>query len=103
MITKATDTHSEYVTLIPFPLKWFHERVSVVRYKYTACFVKPFLVSKYCIKRGDHVRENILPFLPVNVAIGQHNIIFLFSEYNVVLADCNIQPYYLITQRDTPP
>jgi hypothetical protein len=44
MITKATDTHSEYVILIPFPLKWFHESASVLRYTYIACFVKPFLV-----------------------------------------------------------
>jgi hypothetical protein len=29
----ATDTHSEYVTLIAFPLQqWLHERVSVLRY-----------------------------------------------------------------------
>jgi len=127
MITKATDTHSEYVILIPFPLKWFHERVSVLRYTYIACFVKPFLVLtlilltwriwwapnndsrwqmgfnsafkglKYCIKRGDHVRENILLLMPINVTIGQHNIIFLFSKYNVVLTDCNNQPHYLIT------
>jgi hypothetical protein len=49
MITKATDTHSEYVILIPFPLKWFHERASVLCYTYVVCFVKPFLVLKYCI------------------------------------------------------
>jgi hypothetical protein len=103
MIIKATDIHSEYVILIPFPLKWFHERASVLSYTYIACFVKPFLVLKYCIKRGDHVRENILSHMPTNVTIGQQNIIFLFSEYNVVLADCNIQPYYLITERNEPP
>jgi hypothetical protein len=39
-ITKATDTHSEYVTLIAFPRQqWLRERASVVRYMYIACFV----------------------------------------------------------------
>ena len=39
-ITKATNTHSEYVILIAFPLQqWLHERASVLRYTYTACLV----------------------------------------------------------------
>jgi hypothetical protein len=40
-ITKFTDTHSEYVMLIAFPLQqWLHERTSVFRYIYFACLVK---------------------------------------------------------------
>jgi hypothetical protein len=32
-ISKATDTHSDYVILIAFPLQqWFHERASILRY-----------------------------------------------------------------------
>jgi len=32
-ILKATDTHSEYVTLITFPLQlWLNERTSMLRY-----------------------------------------------------------------------
>ena len=32
-ITKATDTHSEYVILNTFPLEqWLHERTSLLRY-----------------------------------------------------------------------
>ena len=32
-ITKDTDTHSEYVILIAFPLQqWFHDRASMLRY-----------------------------------------------------------------------
>ena len=32
-VLKATDTHSEYVTLIAFPLqKWLHERTSMLRH-----------------------------------------------------------------------
>jgi hypothetical protein len=39
-ITKATDTHSEYVILIAFPLKLLlHERAVILRYMQTACLV----------------------------------------------------------------
>jgi len=40
-IPKATNTHSEYVTLIAFPLQqWLHKRAAVVRYTYIACLVQ---------------------------------------------------------------
>jgi len=39
-IPKATDAHSEHVTLIAFPQQqWLHERASVLRYTYIVCFV----------------------------------------------------------------
>jgi hypothetical protein len=39
-ITKATDTHSEYVILIAFPrLQWLRERATMLRYTYIACLV----------------------------------------------------------------
>ena len=39
-ITKATNTHSEYVILIAFPLQqWLHERASMSRYTYIGCLV----------------------------------------------------------------
>jgi hypothetical protein len=39
-ITKATNTHSEYVILISFPpQQWLHESASVLRYTYIACHV----------------------------------------------------------------
>jgi hypothetical protein len=39
-IRKATDTYSEYVILIPFPLQqWLRERTSMFRYTYPACLV----------------------------------------------------------------
>ena len=32
LITKATDTHPEYITLIDFPRRqWLHERASIIR------------------------------------------------------------------------
>ena len=38
-ISKATDTHSEYV-LITFPLQqWLYERASMLRYAYIVCLV----------------------------------------------------------------
>jgi hypothetical protein len=39
-IPKATNTHSECVILLAFPLqKWLHERFSVLRYMNITCFV----------------------------------------------------------------
>jgi len=39
-IPKVTDTYSEYVTRIAYPLQqWLHERVSMVRYIHIACLV----------------------------------------------------------------
>jgi len=40
-ITKATNTHSEYVIVIDFPLQqWLHQRASILRYMYiAACLV----------------------------------------------------------------
>jgi len=39
-ITKATNTHSEYVTLIAFPMQqWLHERAPLLHYTYNACSV----------------------------------------------------------------
>jgi hypothetical protein len=40
-IPKATNTHSEYVILIAFPLQqWLHEHASVLRYTYLASLVR---------------------------------------------------------------
>jgi len=39
-ITKATNTHSEYVILIAFSLQqWLHKRSSALRYTCTVCLV----------------------------------------------------------------
>ena len=39
-IPKGTNTHSEYVILIAFPLQqWLHGRFSVLRYTHIICFV----------------------------------------------------------------
>jgi hypothetical protein len=39
-VTKATNTHSEYVILIDCPpQQWLHERAPLFRYTYIACLV----------------------------------------------------------------
>ena len=39
-IPKATNTYSEYVTLIAFPLlQWWHEHALMLRYTYITCLV----------------------------------------------------------------
>ena len=54
-ITKGTNTHSEYVILIAFPLqKWLHERASMLRYTYTACLVLQIRLLKLVMKRGSY-------------------------------------------------
>ena len=43
-IPKATNTHSEHVIIIVFPLlQWLHESASTLRYTYTACIVAPHI------------------------------------------------------------
>jgi len=44
-IPKATNTHSQYVILIAFPLHhWLHKRTSVLRHTYIGCLVFRVLV-----------------------------------------------------------
>ena len=53
-ILKATNTHSEYIILIAFPLhQWLHERASMLRYMYIACLVYIFLYI-HLINFTDH-------------------------------------------------
>ena len=48
LITTATDTHSEYVILIAFPLqRWLNERASALRFTYFACIV--VISTKLCL------------------------------------------------------
>ena len=53
-IPKATNTHSEYVILIAFPLQqWLQERASMLRYTYTACIVITATEFVYCAVRNE--------------------------------------------------
>ena len=45
-VPKATDTHTEYVIRIAFPLQQrLYERVSMLRYTYIVCLVLYFIVK----------------------------------------------------------
>ena len=51
-ITKATNTQTEYVTLIAFPLQqWLQERTSMLRHTYTA----------YHMLRSENVSSTLSP------------------------------------------
>jgi len=65
-ITKAKHTHSEYVTLITFPLhQWLHELVSMLRHTCIACSVPCLIIcplsmsskadSTICTSKKIHV------------------------------------------------
>jgi len=57
-ITKATDTHSEYVIHIALPQQqWLHERASLLRYTYIACVVlyDELHKGKKYLKRDAHL------------------------------------------------
>jgi len=57
-IPKATNTHSEYVIRIAFPLQqWLHERPSMLRYTYSAFLVR---VNYYFLRRSKHRLSQIL-------------------------------------------
>jgi hypothetical protein len=48
-ITKATDTHSEYVILTAFPWQqWLLERASMLRYTYFDCFILAGFTRSVC-------------------------------------------------------
>ena len=69
-IPKATDTHSEYVTLIPFPLKqWLRERASLIHYTYIACVVLTDILG---INRSHIISKPTL---------SQKPDLFILSEY----------------------
>ena len=49
-IPKATDTHSEYVILVAFPLQqWLYERTSMLRHSYSGWIVFTFLLYGFLI------------------------------------------------------
>ena len=53
-VPKATNTHSEYVTFIAFPLQQLlHELPSMLRYTYIACLVITGIEIVYCAVRNQ--------------------------------------------------
>jgi len=57
-ITKATDTHSEYVILIAFPLQhWSTECFPVIRYTYIGCLVTDFTTFYFTLNYKETDQE----------------------------------------------
>jgi hypothetical protein len=57
-ITKATNTPSKYVILIPFPLQQcLNESVSMLGYTYIACVVNIKMQSVYCAVRAGFLNK----------------------------------------------
>jgi hypothetical protein len=71
-ITKATDTHSEYVILFAFPRQqWLHERATVLRYTYITCLVfYPMAVSVILRGKEMSVERNTSDMLPLLFLLG---------------------------------
>jgi len=63
-IAKATNTHSEHVIFIAFPLQqWLHERASFLRYTYIVCLVLSCGASStyaLCVVTHTHTHTHIL-------------------------------------------
>jgi hypothetical protein len=75
-IPKATDTHSEYVILIAFPLQqWLQECASMLCYTYTACLV----LYRFC---GKWMREYFSSLF--------HTICWFFVVVEVIFGGWNV-------------
>ena len=67
-LTKAKDTHSEYVILIAFPLQqWLHEDATTLRYMYFACLVNVELESS-----GTNLRRTNISAAPLQKHDNSH-------------------------------
>ena len=64
-IPKATNTHSEYVIFITFPLQqWLHECASLLRYTYTSCLVITARESVYfSVRTGFLTLRRLMSFI----------------------------------------
>ena len=64
-ITKATDTNSEYTTLIAYSLqKWLHERASLLRYVYID---SPVLIIEFCQFNTSDKECGVVSWLPSDI------------------------------------
>jgi hypothetical protein len=59
-ISKVTNTHTEYVILIAFPLQqWLGERASELRHTYSACLVLTHIYIQNSFHQQMHTSLNI--------------------------------------------
>ena len=86
-IPKATDTHSQYVTLIAFPLKqWLRERASVLHYTYSAC--PPWKIRKAYLKNTKHITlgcTSWVPDRPSNLNVVPRSPVLVVPIRNLLL------------------
>jgi len=83
-ITKATNTQSEYVIIIAFPLRqWLHERTSVMCYRYIACLVKHIGNSRV---RHTLFGMDIYSYLILCIVLATHDI-FVYEEMMKCVVD----------------
>jgi hypothetical protein len=76
-ITKATDTHSEYVTLIAFPLQqWLHERASMLCYMYIA-----YIIKYHLTEFAPNINTRIRVYICVCIYIYIYTFSFLITDF----------------------
>ena len=73
-IPKATDTHSEYVILVAFPLQqWLPKRASALRYMYIGCpvrFADMFIITTNSRMTSVEMEVSVSHSLTVSVLLG---------------------------------
>jgi hypothetical protein len=71
LITKTTNTHSEYVILIAFPLQQrLHERASMLRYTYIASLVFQFFSTWSQTPSPLHLSHDVYAFFHLPVPLS---------------------------------
>jgi hypothetical protein len=59
-IPNATNTNSDYVILIDYPLQqWLHERASILRHAYIACLVYFYLPRDFIYSEGAGIAQSV--------------------------------------------
>ena len=90
-ITKAANTHSEYVIFIECLLQqWLHERASKLRYTYIACLVYSFLRSTHSNKNthcGQSVQFSRMLKLTVDTVNVSFERVTLFHSHVMFVID----------------
>jgi hypothetical protein len=82
----ATNTHSEYVILIAFPLQQsLHKRAAILRYTYIVCLVK-FLVNfvEMCsVYMPVYLTSSLLIFSLFQMKLKHVSLVYSDAEFSV--------------------
>jgi len=86
-ITKSTNTHSQYVTLLAFPpQQWLQEGASVLRYTYIACLVctvRLSVLNSHTVWYGSAKKHSACSWVKRDKLDATCFIITLFSAQHV--------------------